>query len=59
MLCVHDRECTFKYDKVFIYLHLIMFEYNMGVLRGDHISVLFSPVSLISLPLNHCLVFIF
>ena len=27
----------------------------LHVLRGDHISVLFSPVSLIFLPLNHCL----
>ena len=31
----------------------------LHVLRGDHISVLFSPVSLIFLPLSHCLAFIF
>ena len=31
----------------------------LHALRGDHISVLFSPVSLIFLPLNHCLAFIF
>ena len=30
----------------------------LHVLRGDHISVLFSQVSLIVLPLNHCLAFI-
>ena len=31
----------------------------LHVLRGDHISVLFSPVKLIVLPLSHCLAFIF